>query len=75
MGELEDFIRQINRELERHHRRAEARQKATAEQRRLMARHEGRLKRYPWVRWVLAAVTVLGVLGGAVAVLLIVVGR
>jgi hypothetical protein len=75
MGDLEDFIRQINRELEEHHRQAEARPKAIAEQRRLIREHEGRLKRYPWVRWVLAAVTVLGVLAGSAAVLLTVVGH
>jgi hypothetical protein len=55
MADLEDFIRQINRDMEEHRRQVEASQRAMAEQRRLTAEQEAWLG-YIWLPLALAAV-------------------
>jgi hypothetical protein len=74
MPDLEGLIRRINRDLAEHRRQVEASQRAVAEQRRLIAEREGRLRRYPWLPLVLAVVTVIGFVGST-AVLLTMLGH
>jgi hypothetical protein len=70
MADLEDLIRQVNRDMEEHrrlvehHRQVDASRRAMAEQRRLIAEQVGRLQRYCWLPLALAVVTVIGVLWG-----------
>jgi hypothetical protein len=64
MLNLDDLIRQINRDMEEHRRQVEASQRALAEQCTLIAEQEGWLKRYCPPPLMLAVLSVIGLFLG-----------